>query len=116
MKKLKISILATDDATREKGLMHTASLPEDECALFVFPRIGSHAFWNKNVPYDIDLGFFDERSKLVSIATLQAGQEQAVYGNSKSKYVVEVNKGWFDQNGVEFGTSLWDIVDIPKIH
>jgi uncharacterized membrane protein (UPF0127 family) len=112
MSKLKINILADNNHKITKGLMFTDSLPQDECAFFIFPYAGKHAFWNKNVPYAIDVGFYDNAGKLVHVGCLEAQQEQPIAPPTSIKYVLETNKGWFEHNGVDVGTHLWNVIDI----
>lgn len=112
--KLRINILANNQELIQRGLMHTKSLPEDECAFFIFPQASSCSFWNKNVPYDIDLGFFDSQGKLVQTSVLAAHQEMPIRCGHNVKYVVEANKGWFESNKIDFGTNVWNLVDLKS--
>ena len=114
MSKLKIKILADRDHLIQKGLMFTESLPSDECAFFVFPRAAKHAFWNKNVPYSIDVGFYDNGGKLIHVGALEAEQTQPIMPCDDAKYVLEANRGWFDTHEIKVGSNLWDVLDLEK--
>lgn len=114
-KKLEIFILANNDELIQRGLMFTKSLPEDKCAFFEFPNEYCCSFWNKNVPYDIDVGFFDCKGKLHQISCLKAHQLQPIKATLKTKFVIEVNKSWFRHNKIALGTNLWDLINLRKL-
>ena len=57
--------------TREKqalGLMFRESLPEDHGMVFIFPVEGMRSFWMKNTKIPLDIFYFDEDLKLVSVS------------------------------------------------
>jgi uncharacterized membrane protein (UPF0127 family) len=57
--------------TREKqtlGLMFRDSLPEDHGMLFVFPAESLRSFYMKNTRIPLDIIYFDEDMRLVSVA------------------------------------------------
>jgi len=115
-RRLKITLLAINERDREKGLMFSEPLPDDECGLFVFDRPSRQSFWNKNVSFPIDVAFFDMGGSLVHVAQLEANQEQPV--NSKDynvKYVIETRKDWFSDRNVHIGTKFWDLIDITHL-
>ena len=104
MTKLNLRFIATTPGDRFKGLMNQAPLKGNEGALFVFGQTKLGSFWNKNVSFPIDVGFFDKEGKLINIEHLDAHQRSPVFGNRAYKYVVEAPEGWFGENNVKLGT------------
>jgi len=94
-------LFANDDASRTRGLMHTEQIPDDHCALFVFPRIGDHSFWNDNVSYPLSVAFCDANNRVLAVRQMEAMSREACRANLPSvKYVVETSLGAMDGVGV----------------
>lgn len=109
---LKMRFIASDDRSREKGLMFSEPLNDDECALFVFDKTGNYGFWNRNVNFPIDVAFYGDDKKLLHVGHLAAHQETPVFPNkNKIKYVIETKSGWFDKNKIRKGSSLFEVVE-----
>lgn len=109
---LKMRFIASDDRSREKGLMFSEPLKDDECALFVFDKTGNYGFWNRNVNFPIDVSFYGADKKLLHVGHLEAHQEIPVFPNgNKVKYVIETKSGWFDKNEISKGSSLFEVVE-----
>jgi len=60
--------MATDDASREKGLMYRTDLKPDAGMLFDFHKEGMHAFWMKNTPLSLDMLFVRADGTISTIA------------------------------------------------
>ena len=87
---LDIRFIAQTPETLAKGLMHSAPLDKNECALFIFNYLDDHSFWNKNVDYPISLLFLDENFEIKNIGKLDAHQEKPCRAEYPlTKYVVE---------------------------
>lgn len=89
-------LLANDNNSRQKGLMFTEPLKQNEAALFIFPASDVYSFWNKNVSYPIEVWYFDENFILVDIQTLKAEQKESVISKEDAKYIVELPEGASD--------------------
>lgn len=130
---LKTKIIANDDASREKGLMYSEPLKENECAVFIFENKNNlghtsmvsinddlsnsnPGFWNKNVSFPIDVAFYNNEGILVSVKRLEANQLDPVFsGSNDIKYVVETQKGWYDKNNIKKGSNIWEAVEsLPR--
>jgi len=89
---MRIVLLADNDISRTKGLMHRDPLGIDECAFFDFPREGQHCFWNKNVGFPISLIFCGASGKVLDIKRLNAQQTTTIKPDVYNvKYVVEAH-------------------------
>lgn len=101
---LKIRFVANNELSLRLGLMHQEPLEENECALFEFPRLGKHAFWNKNVEFPISLIFCDTNGTIRDIGYLEAQQERLVSPNSYDiKYVIEAHSSLPKKLGLKTG-------------
>lgn len=104
--------LATDDATRTKGLMFRDSMPADHGMLFLFEQPQELQFWMKNCHMPLDILYFDEKYKLVSVQQRvppcrSGGDGCPTYpSNGRAQYVLELNAGVADKLGVKPGDEL----------
>ncbi len=69
-KKLKLEI-AKSESERAKGLMHRVSVQKGTGMIFVFDQANLLSFWMRNVPFDIDIGYFDSKGKLLNTYTMK---------------------------------------------
>ena len=60
--------VASDDATREQGLMYRDHMAEDRGMIFLFPQAGEYAFWMKNTLIPLDMIWMDADHRIVHIA------------------------------------------------
>lgn len=101
---LRIRFVANNELSLRLGLMNQEPLNEDECALFEFPRIGQHSFWNKNVAFPISLIFCDANKTIRDIARMDAQQEKLVTPKSYDiKYVIEAHSELPTKLGLKTG-------------
>lgn len=115
-RRLKIRLLAISDKDREKGLMFSDPLADDECGLFVFDRPSKQSFWNFQVSFPIDVAFFDMEGSLIHVAQLEANQQKPVSSKGHNvKYVIETRKDWFKDHKISEGTKFWDLIDISHL-
>jgi len=94
----------------EKGLMYREILGENEGMLFIFDREKETSFWMKNTLIPLDMIFLNENKEIVHIV------ENAKPCNSSDcvlypsgvpvKYVIEVNSGFVEENGIEVGDKV----------
>ena len=104
--------LAADDASRERGLMFRDEMPADHGMLFLFERPQQLQFWMKNCRMPLDILYFDEKYKLVSVQQRvppcrNGGDSCPTYPSSgHAQYVLELNAGMADKLGVKAGDEL----------
>ncbi len=101
--------LATNDAERARGLMHRDSLPEHRGMLFLYPSESIRSFWMRNTTIPLSIAYADSQGTIVRIADLTPLQEEGVSSLYPAKYALEVNRGWFDRNGVKKGDRIQGI-------
>lgn len=99
--KLQLEV-ADDDNERMMGLMYRTEIKAGHGMIFIFPRAERQAFWMKNVPFDIDIGYFDARGKLLNAVTmlgtspLQTSESLPNYPSKGAVlYAVEVPAGFY---------------------
>ncbi|MCB0387064.1 MAG: DUF192 domain-containing protein, partial [Bdellovibrionales bacterium] len=115
--RLKVEIADTD-ARRSRGLMNRQKMAENHGMLFIFDYKRTLSFWMKNTYIPLSIGFFDEEKRLMEILDMDPvasvmDQKTPFYrSKSPAQYALEVNKGWFQRNGVEVG-STWSWVTKP---
>ena len=104
--------LAATRADRAKGLMFREELPEEHGMLFLYPDEHLLRFWMKNTPRPLSIAFADAGGRIVHIADLEPFSEQIVTSRRPARYALEMNRGWFQRNGVFEGDV---IARIPRI-
>ena len=96
--------------SREIGLMCRTKLAPNYGMLFVFPREMALNFWMKNTRIPLSIAFIDAHGKIIQIERMQPYDFITQHPSQfPSQYALEVNKGWFERNGVGVG----DTMEIP---
>lgn len=102
--------IADTEALRYKGLSDTESLPENYGMLFVFEEVDNWAFVMRGMDFGLDILFADDDGGITAIHNApepgpdEDGEQQEYRG--RGQYVLEVNKGWTTDRGVEEGDLL----------
>jgi len=87
--------------------MYAEPLEDFEVVLFKFDYPDCYSFWNKNVDFPLSLAFLDEKYRIRDIKDMEADDHKSVYPNSsKIVFVVEANKGTFENLGIKIGDKL----------
>jgi len=60
--------IASDDPTREQGLMYRDHMADDRGMIFLFPQSGDYPFWMKNTLIPLDMIWMDADHRIVHIA------------------------------------------------
>lgn len=100
--------LANNMTKRMKGLMFRDSLGDNEGMLFVFPDEQYRTFWMMNTTIPLDAIFFSADGKVVDIIPMDPCSSilcPKYRSKEKAKYVLEVNQGFAEKNGIEEGSS-----------
>jgi len=102
------------DGEFKLGLMFRESLEQDRGMLFVFESTDQHSFHMKNTFIPLDIAFINEEGIIESIKELDPMNPIPVYPDGDVRYAIEVNRGWFSENGVVVGDILLE--DIQEHH
>lgn len=102
--------LATTDAARQRGLMERTTLAADHGMLFVFASSAPQAFWMKNTLIPLDILYFDDARKLVSmqldVPPCKADPCPIYPSHASARYVLELAAGTSRRIGAKLGDEL----------
>jgi uncharacterized protein len=99
--------LAVRPAEMQRGLMERRDLGRDDGMIFVYDTPQALQFWMRNTPTPLDIGFFSPEGRLEEIYPLHPFDEKTVSSRSQRlQFAVEVNQGWYRENGVKPGAQL----------
>lgn len=88
-------VLANTPEMWAKGLQGLSEPDDEHGMLFDFGVPGKRCMWNKDIPYAVDVGFYDDKWKLLGGATMEAHAANPICSSFPARYVVEVRGGWF---------------------
>lgn len=94
---------------RYVGLSRTASLGTNEGLLFPYDEAESHRIEMRNMDFPLDIVYVSGDGRITEIATLPAPEGAIEYyltyasTSGTGQYVLEVNAGWAETNGVTAG-------------
>ncbi|WP_049621602.1 DUF192 domain-containing protein [Frateuria defendens] len=112
--------LATDDASRIRGLMMRAELPADHGMLFIFPDSAPRWFWMKSTLVALDILYFDDTRRLVSmqldVPPCKADPCASYPSSVPARYVLEVPAGTTQRIGAQTGDVLTVDGEIGPVH
>lgn len=92
-----------------RGLMFRESLGEREGMLFIFGEEQALGFWMKDTLIPLDMIFLDGNRTVVKIHTAVPCEADPcpIYSSGRpAQYVVEVNAGFAEQQGIREGVQL----------
>jgi uncharacterized protein len=103
--------VASDDASRARGLMFRDSMPADAGMLFIHEREEPLAYWMKNTRIPLDILYFDSQRRLVAqqrdVPPCSAGNACPSYpSRAPALYVLELNAGQAAELQLQDGMEL----------
>ncbi|HEY4521530.1 MAG TPA: DUF192 domain-containing protein [Candidatus Paceibacterota bacterium] len=103
-KEIKVELADTEEK-RTKGLSGIKKLQENSGMLFIFEIPAEYHFWMKDMRFPLDIIWIGENKKIVAISeNIFPETYPASFSPSEPvKYVLEVNAGWTNKNGVRVG-------------
>ena len=110
-KVVKVNVeLANTEEERRLGLSFRQYLGDYDGMLFVFDQDVSSPFWMKDMKIPLDIIFVDSNYFIVDIKEAQAPCSDSycpsIYSVAPFRYVLEVNSGFVEKNGVTKDGSL----------
>lgn len=102
--------LALFEGARKRGLkFRTAEdFPADRAMLFAFPNAGKRKFWMKNTQIPLSIAYIADNGEILQIEDMKPYDERDIWSKDKVRYALEVNQGWFRDNGIEVGATIDD--------
>lgn len=99
--------VADDEYERQIGLMHRASLEENQGMLFIFDEESQRSFYMKNTYIPLDILFINADNKIVSFTeNAEPTDETSLPSKAPAKYVLEINGGLIERWGLEIGDEI----------
>ncbi len=96
--------IVKDEASITQGLMYRKSMLDNRGMLFIMPQMGPQSFWMKNTYIPLDIIFINHNRQIVTIhKNTEPFSEKSLASSQNAKFVVEVNGGYCDKNGVKVG-------------
>jgi hypothetical protein len=89
------------------GLMGRESLGKDAGMIFVYTEDGIPRFWMKDTLIPLSIAFVRSDRVIVSIHDLVPLSLAEIAPPVPVRYAIEVNRGWFEANGVKPGDRVW---------
>lgn len=107
-KKLLVEIARTEKE-KAHGLMFRTKLAENEGMLFIYEEEEILSFWMKNTFIPLSIAFIDRHGRIIDMKDMEPFSLDTHRSARPAQYALEVNKGWFQKNGIKIG----DMVKIP---
>jgi len=99
--------LALTMSERQAGLQKRLSLGQNEGMAFLFERPQRTSFWTKNTEIPLDIGFFTGAGILREVHRMLPNVEvQTRSARDDIVIAVEMNAGWFAEQGIRIGDGL----------
>lgn len=103
--------IADDAAERARGLMFRDAMDSDHGMLFIHEREEPQAYWMKNTHIPLDIFYFDDAQRLVSVQRdvppCTLGDACPAYpSEGPARYVLELNAGQAARLGIKPGETI----------
>jgi uncharacterized membrane protein (UPF0127 family) len=98
--------VADTPGERAIGLMNRESLPEDAGMLFDFGADVQVGFWMRDTLIPLSIAFIDKEGMIVHIEDMEPQTENLHSSPTLYRYAIEVNQGWYTDNGIAAGDTV----------
>ena len=104
-KLLKTEVAATSQQ-RYMGLSFRKSMATDAGMLFVYDAERPLTFTMRNTLIPLSIAFISADLVINEIHDMNVGPNQLFDSRQVAQYALEVNQGWFEQNGIKAGAQI----------
>lgn len=98
--------LADTPEKRQTGLMNRDKLDSDAGMLFVFEEERQVSFWMKNTSIPLSIAYIGKDGRIREIRELEPFSQKSVKSSRSVKYALEVNCGYFVNQGISEGDKI----------
>jgi hypothetical protein len=105
MHQIDAQVARTNDE-RATGLMYRKEMPQHEGMLFVFEQPQPQCFWMKNTLLPLSAAFVADDGTVVNVEDMKPQTLDSHCSVQPVRYVLEMNKGWFEKKGVKPGAKI----------
>ena len=98
--------VARSEAEHERGLMFRKTISKREGMLFVFDADQHLAFWMKDTPVSLSIGFISADGRILEIEDMQPFSLATIRSRSSCRYALELAQGTFRDIGAAEGDSV----------
>ena len=105
--------VANTPASRERGMMKRKPFGIDRGMLFVLDTSEAVCLWMKDTGIPLSAAFIDNSGLVVKTIDLEPNSKEEKCAPVPIRYVLEVNRHWFDQNDVKPGSKLYKLPTNP---
>ena len=99
--------LAVTPSQHAYGLMFSPPLPAKNGMLFLFEDLKPRTFWMKNTPISLDMLFFDDRGRLVTlISNAKPNNLTLLHSRLAARYVLEIGGLEAERLNIKIGSRL----------
>lgn len=98
--------VANSDTKRQQGLMYRKELAKDRGMLFLWPQSNTKCMWMKNTSLPLSVAYLSNDGVIQEIYNMVPFSEDSVCSANSTRIALEVNAGWFEENGIAVGDKL----------
>lgn len=98
--------VARTDEQRAIGLMARKEMAQNAGMIFIFEQPSQQCFWMRNTLIPLSAAFVGDDGTIVNIVEMQPLSDASHCSTKPVRYVLEMNKGWFDKRGLKAGAKL----------
>ena len=86
--------------------MHRKDLAKDRGMLFLWPQSNTKCMWMKNTSLPLSVAYLSNDGVIQEIYNMVPFSEDSVCSANSTRIALEVNAGWFEENGIADGDKL----------
>lgn len=101
-----IAEVAQNSNQRYMGLSFRSSMPDNAGMLFAYPNERILTFTMRNTLIPLQIAYLSKDMVINEIHEMPVGPDQLFPSKFPAQFALEVNRGWFEQNGVAVGDRI----------